>query len=812
MKSCLSMTAIAVACSAVFAPSAAAADYSYANGAAVEIDVSSADYAKKVIGGQSAIGSSADGNYNWNNGGAIPGAQAAAGLLQDLNTSVVIKGSHWVKDEVVGGSYIHPNHNDTNKAVLVHVNSTNVVVDGAKILEGVVGGNKTNNWKTETVNFATDSTSILIRNGAQIEKFVLGGDMLKLGSTGSEDYRPLTSGVVNKAAIVVEGGSTVGGLVAGAYVQHNNTNSKYAKAVGEVVETAVVVDASTVKPMGYVSDRPYDFDAPYAIVAGGLIQSHKTIEMSSKVGESRVVVQNHSKVEGDVLLGGLLLVDEPPASVPEVKAKLDVDKVAFQVFDSVVNGSIVSGNRAHYDVTDVGADASAPEGLSGTIEEVRIALHNATVRDAVTGLGTEKSTLALSGVNKIGALSDFPSVDLTATAANNLAAGGQPILTLTGSSVDLSDVTFNLYGELDAGANVAVLKVEDVNAIVGTGETTIVGHGTFVDQTWKGGAEDLKSELEDGQLNTGNIAFEATANSNTKTLSEVRLGSVAMVNQGAEFIADEGLAAIRSAARPGAVAAFGAVAAGTSEYETGSSVDLDSWNLVVGAASKVGDLTLAGFAEYGTGSSEAEVAQAKADGDHEYYGFGIAARWDAGSGLYVDGAVRLGMSNTEFNGVYASNGATARYDGDAFYSTFHIGAGYAFPIGNAVEATVYGRYAASYLEGDTLKLEGTTNAYDADSVTTQTVRLGLRATGSVMKTAEWRAGLAYEHAFGGDADASVSGIALDAPSLDGDTGILEAGFTMKPSDALPWTIDFGIKGYVGDRQGVTGSAMAIYSF
>ncbi len=232
----------------------------------------------------------------------------------------------------------------------------------------------------------------------------------------------------------------------------------------------------------------------------------------------------------------------------------------------------------------------------------------------------------------------------------------------------------------------------------------------------------------------------------------------------------------------------------------------------------IGDVTLAGFAEYGTGSSEAEVAHAKADGDHGYYGVGIAARWDAASGVFVDGALRLGMSNTEFSGVYASNGASAQYDGDAFYSTFHVGAGYVFPIGNAVEGTVYGRYAASYLEGDTLTLEGTTNLYDADSVTTQALRVGLRATGGVMKTAEWRAGLAYEHAFGGDADATVSGIALDAPSLDGDTGILEAGFTIKPSDALPWKIDFDIKGYVGDRQGVEVDdavervVLAVYNF
>ena len=146
-------------------------------------------------------------------------------------------------------------------------------------------------------------------------------------------------------------------------------------------------------------------------------------------------------------------------------------------------------------------------------------------------------------------------------------------------------------------------------------------------------------ELEAGQLNTGSVSFEAKANDNTKTLSEVRLGSIAMINQGAEFIADEGLAAIQTVATNEGLATFGAMWAGTSEYETGSSVDLDSWNMVVGVASKVSDVTLAGFAEYGTGSSDAKVAQAKADGDHSYYGVGVAARWGETQGLFVDSAI-----------------------------------------------------------------------------------------------------------------------------------------------------------------------------
>ena len=811
MKTAFSMTVIAVACSALFSPALVSAADSYANGAHVVIDVTKGDFDHKVIGGQSARGAGA-GDYNWNNGTPISGAETANGLLQNLNTSVVIKGSHWVKEEVIGGSYIHPNYNNTKKVVKVHLNTTNVVVDGAKILEGVVGGNKTNNWSSETVDFTTDSTSIAIKNGAQVENFVLGGDMLKFQSQSDGGYCAVTSGKVNKARIVVEGGSTVGGIVGGSYVQHNNTIKGLAQAVGEVQETSIVVDGSTVKPIGYVSDKPYDFDAPYAIVAGGLIQSHAKWEMTSKTGESQIDVRNNSTVDGDILLGGLLLVDANPAQDVKVNARLDLDKVSLNVTDSTVNGSIVSGNQAHYDVKDVAPNSSAPEGLVGGTKATDVVLHNATVRGSVKGLGTDKSTLTLSGTNKVETLEDFPSVNLMATAANNLDANGKPILTLTGSSIDLSGVTFNLFGELDAGTNVALFKVEDVNALAGTGETSIVGHGTFVDQTWKGSATELKAELEAGQLNTGSVSFEAKANENTKTLSEVRVGSIAMINQGAEFIADEGLAAIQSVAKNEGLATFGAMVAGTSEYETGSSVDLDSWNMVVGTASKVADVTLAGFVEYGTGSSDAKVAQAKADGDHSYYGVGMAARWGEAQGLFTDSALRLGMSNTEFSGVYASNGSTAKYDSDAFYTTFHVGMGYTFPMAKAVDMTVYGRYVLTYLDGDNLELEGTANKYDADSVTTHATRVGMRVTGTMMTNAMWRLGVAYEHTFDGDADATVSGVALETPSLAGNTGILEAGLTMKPSATLPWTVDFGLKGYVGDRQGVTGSAMAIYKF
>lgn len=80
----------------------------------------------------------------------------------------------------------------------------------------------------------------------------------------------------------------------------------------------------------------------------------------------------------------------------------------------------------------------------------------------------------------------------------------------------------------------------------------------------------------------------------------------------------------------------------------------------------------------------------------------------------------------------------------------------------------------------------------------------------------WRFGVAYEHVSDGDAksDLLASGlrVPLDVPTLEGNTDIVEAGFTIRPNASSPWSANFGPKGYVGDREGVTGNALIKYAF
>ncbi|WP_337787562.1 autotransporter outer membrane beta-barrel domain-containing protein, partial [Sutterella wadsworthensis] len=317
------------------------------------------------------------------------------------------------------------------------------------------------------------------------------------------------------------------------------------------------------------------------------------------------------------------------------------------------------------------------------------------------------------------------------------------------------------------------------------------------------------------QIGESTISGKGEANTNSKTLSEAFLGSVAFVNQGAEFIADEGLnAAVRAAQGAPGFTAFGAIHGGKSRYETGSHVDLRGTSLAAGAAGRVGGALIAGFVEAGWASSDSHVNGARGDADHDYYGVGAALRYDFSTAFYLEGSVRAGSASTDFDGAFGN--ASAHFESDAFYASAHLGGGYVFKL-DPVQLDLYGRYTVTYLDNDDTDLgTGYGETLSMSSATTHALRIGGRLTGDFSETTSWKVGAAYEHVFDGDAEADIlfggSAAALDVPSLSGNTGILELGLSVKPSAASPWTADIGVKGYVGDRRGAAGSISVLYAF
>lgn len=497
------------------------------------------------------------------------------------------------------------------------------------------------------------------------------------------------------------------------------------------------------------------------------------------------------------------------------------------------NGSTLAPSFSDISVTlknaTIGGNVFAVN-LNGaaTIENLRVSVTDSEISEQV-GTSSSKSkpvgSLEFTGVNTVGnVVSSFSKMILNVSDVNET----KPVLTGTknGYSFDLSDKTLEIHGAdcVAENGSYQLVKLAEGSGIGFNENTKISKTGVFVDRLWQievgseSGAWYDGLQIVNGDLMSGDLlisAGEEKSNENSKTWAESFLGSLAFLNQGAEFIADEGMRAMTNAATAGKVSTFGAIHGGTSRYETGSSVDVDGVTLATGVAMKWDRLILAGFVEAGWANSESHVSGTDGDGDHDYYGVGAALRYEFESPFYLDGSVRVGAASTEFDGRYTD--ANAKYDADGLYGSMHVGAGYVFGLTENVALDLYGRYVLGYLEGDTVDL-GTPDGekFDMDDTFTHAFRIGARFTGDIGDTVGWRFGVAYEHVADGDAesDVIVSGTraALDVPSLEGNTGVVEAGLTMRPDGSSPWSANIGIKGYVGDREGVSGNATVLYTF
>jgi outer membrane autotransporter protein len=321
-------------------------------------------------------------------------------------------------------------------------------------------------------------------------------------------------------------------------------------------------------------------------------------------------------------------------------------------------------------------------------------------------------------------------------------------------------------------------------------------------------------------------------NERAKALSAGNLAGLALINQGADLIAGQGMSeAIRAARRASlstgyGLGIFGALSGGWSRYDTGSHLDMSSLSLMTGLAFGAdlapGFLTVGAFFEYGNGSydtynSFSNAASVHGDGDVYRLGGGVAGRMDfTGTGpgrFYAEASGRAGGVHNEYDSsdLRDASGRRAEYDSSSAWYGFHLGGGYVWSITEAASLDLYGKYFWTRQKGDsvTLSTGERVRFKDADS---SRLRLGGRFTCVVNEHFSPYVGAAWEREFDGKARASTNGFALDAPSLRGDTGIGEIGLTLTPSAALPLFFDLGVQGYAGRREGVTGSLQARFEF
>lgn len=297
------------------------------------------------------------------------------------------------------------------------------------------------------------------------------------------------------------------------------------------------------------------------------------------------------------------------------------------------------------------------------------------------------------------------------------------------------------------------------------------------------------------------------ANPQLKSLSESQLGALAFLNQNSDqlSIATRSLSD-RAKNSDKQWLKFSEVSGGSSRYQTGSHVDVSGVSLLTGIARRLGHSSILGmFAEggwssYNTVNPMGSEPDVRSDGHVNFLGGGLIARHDFKKGAYVDAALRLGQVSTQFDSADISYEAgPTSFQTKALYYGAMLGFGHRWNLGDRFVLDASSHQVWNRQAGNRVNVSGDPNPVDLHAIQSHRMRGQVRLDYQGQLLSPYLS-LAYEHEFKGQANASVNGFSVPAPSLQGGTGIGGLGIKIQSSLGKSF-VHAGIQGFVGKRQG-----------
>lgn len=308
------------------------------------------------------------------------------------------------------------------------------------------------------------------------------------------------------------------------------------------------------------------------------------------------------------------------------------------------------------------------------------------------------------------------------------------------------------------------------------------------------------------------------ADADAKSPVETQSAALTMLNLGHDLLTTAGYenaALAVDGEEEGSVNPFITMSANNQKLDTGSHVDLKAWNMNLGFAKKInnnsGKLIIAPVIEYGRGSYDSYLDNGThGDGDAHFWGAGLMAKQLNDDGLYYEGSLRAGRMSTDYQSAVAGG---IKYDSDATYYASHLGMGKVVQLNDKDTIDYYGKLFYTRQQGDKVTV-GTGATYDFDATTSLRTRLGARYTHQLSEKNAFYAGLAWQHEFDGESNAIVAttlgSASAPAPSMKGDTGIMELGWRVNNSDKFE--LGLGVNGSVGKQKGVGFNLSLNFSF
>lgn len=608
------------------------------------------------------------------------------------------------------------------------------------------------------------------------------------GAKVNDVYGGLVEGVgkANYNSVLITDDSTIESVVIGGYVDFQ----EYSSTGREASYNTVVINKSTVHNSGT------------SYIVGGF-----TLSDSQKIVDG---IANYNKV--------IINDSEITCKIYGGRANSGTQASYNEI---IISDSNVSYNGdPQYDMQICGGRAHQGEASNN-----KIVLDNATISVPVYGgylaQNKEKNSITNNSITVIGK-SDLAGADLYGRNNNVTAENGKDNkLILDGFSGGGKKVnSLNYFDSIE-------VKALDKNENYTVGDTTTVIKTTNAidtDNVKVGNTEQtaligVAKEAEGTVKIDGNyVKFtigDIRASKQTASTTESRAGAAAFVNQGAEIVTDS--LDMLSREEEG-INTIAIVSGNNSKYNTGSYVDINGWNNLIGIANtkEIGNdkLNYSAFFENGSGNyntySEFGGTAFRSDGNVVYNGGGLAVRLDKENGFYTEAAVRAGSVKNEADNILSDGVNTYGLDTENTYYGGHIGIGKTFKLENGKAWDIYGKYFYMHYEDDSIMIAG--DRFDFDSVDSNKLRIGARFSEQQGEKLTSYYGLAWDYEFSGDVSGTAEGYDMHSPSLEGSTVIGEVGFRYTPGKESPWSFDAKLRGYVGQQEGISGNVQAVYSF
>ena len=598
-------------------------------------------------------------------------------------------------------------------------------------------------------NHNANENKVSFSNVAEVGESVFGGYSLKADSKNNE----VTIEGVGVVKAYVAGGVALAGISEGNKVNiaHSSVNVNVYGGYsfkGNSLDNTVTIDNSIVNENVY----------------GGYTESDGAI--SEKIQNNKVIFKNGAKIKGDVY-GGYDKLNkanitnntlEVVGKDNEAKGIQNFDKLNFFITKDLI------ANDTMLKVTDTAL------------------INNAEIKAGVE-LGTKLNENDTINLITAGALK-----------AENITTG-----TLTDGLINI-----------DKGIKVAIGP--DGNKLVGVinGTTPPGGGGT----TPPGGGGTTPPGGGGTTPGAGSLYADADAKSPVETQS----AALTMLNLGHDLLTTAGYenaALAVDGEEEGSVNPFITMSANNQKLDTGSHVDLKAWNMNLGFAKKInnnsGKLIIVPVIEYGRGSYDSYLDNGThGDGDAHFWGAGLMAKQLNDDGLYYEGSLRAGRMSTDYQSAVAGG---IKYDSDVTYYAAHLGMGKVVQLNDKDTLDYYGKLFYTRQQCDKVTV-GTGATYDFDATTSLRTRLGARYTHQLSEKNAFYAGLAWQHEFDGESNAIVAttlgSASAPAPSMKGDTGIMELGWRVNNSDKFE--LGLGVNGSVGKQKGVGFNLSLNFSF